>query len=350
MKRAFAGEPLVQAAVLYHLTVIGEAVRRVSRPTRLALPDVPWIRISNLRNVLIHDYDDVRFRGNLDARDAGHIPRSSPSLEPIVTRTRRQPLRRRLRSSHGQEEDAPGPRPSRRSATRTTRVNIPTEELRDFVVKDEEKPRTVLYPRDPTLDPQLVWKGKDEQDAEPLAVPVVPIYIQEKIQPQALIENLRKTAKARRTRARAAALRGLQRPARRVRPARGLLRPRVSVAAALVEPDDPRRLAHRDDEPRREGRPQGPGADDLLRPALRHQVRLELAGLDAQARREGRQGRRTPRASRSRSAPSATPGSSASTRTLPTCATASPPPATCSPTPAASSSRSATRTSTSSAA
>jgi adenine-specific DNA-methyltransferase len=77
-----------------------------------------------------------------------------------------------------------------------TRVNIPTEELRDFVVKDEEKPRTVLYPRDPTLDPQLVWKGKDAQDAEALAVPVVPIYIQEKIHPQALVENLRKTAKA----------------------------------------------------------------------------------------------------------------------------------------------------------
>ncbi len=54
----------------------------------------------------------------------------------------------------------------------------------------------MLYPRDPTLDPQLVWRGKDAQDAEPLAVPAVPIYIQEKIHPQALIENLRKTAKA----------------------------------------------------------------------------------------------------------------------------------------------------------
>ena len=40
-----------------------------------------------------------------------------------------------------------------------------------------------LYPRDPSLDPQLVWKGKDKQDAQDLAVPVVPIYIQEKIHP-----------------------------------------------------------------------------------------------------------------------------------------------------------------------
>jgi len=72
-----------------------------------------------------------------------------------------------------------------------TRPNIPTEELRDFVAEDERHPRVVRYPRDPSLDPQLVWKGKDEQDSEDLAVPVVPIYIQEKIHPQAIIEDLR---------------------------------------------------------------------------------------------------------------------------------------------------------------
>jgi adenine-specific DNA-methyltransferase len=51
----------------------------------------------------------------------------------------------------------------------------------------------MLYPRDPSLDPQLVWKGKDEQDRADLAVPVVPIYIQEKIYPQALIDDLRRS-------------------------------------------------------------------------------------------------------------------------------------------------------------
>ena len=70
------------------------------------------------------------------------------------------------------------------------RANIPTEELRDFVADEELAPRTMLYPRDPSLDPQLVWKGKDEQDREDLAVPVVPIYIQEKIHPQAIIDAL----------------------------------------------------------------------------------------------------------------------------------------------------------------
>ncbi|HSZ57713.1 MAG TPA: site-specific DNA-methyltransferase [Tepidisphaeraceae bacterium] len=74
------------------------------------------------------------------------------------------------------------------------RKNIPTEELRDFVSDDEQRPKTVLYPRDPSLDPQLVWKGKDEQDSKDLEVPAVPIYIQEKIHPQAIIEDFRRTA------------------------------------------------------------------------------------------------------------------------------------------------------------
>ncbi len=75
------------------------------------------------------------------------------------------------------------------------RKNIPTEELRDFVAAAEAAPKTMLYPRDPSLDPQLVWKGKDEQDRQDLAVPVVPIYIQEKIDPQAIIDDLLAQAK-----------------------------------------------------------------------------------------------------------------------------------------------------------
>jgi hypothetical protein len=47
--------------------------------------------------------------------------------------------------------------------------------------------------RDPSPDPQLVWKGKDEQDQQDLAVPSVPIYIQEKIHPQTIIEDVRRT-------------------------------------------------------------------------------------------------------------------------------------------------------------
>ena len=82
------------------------------------------------------------------------------------------------------------------------RSNIPTEELRDFVADDERNPKPVmyerplLYPRDPDADPQLVWRGKDDQDLEPLTVPAVPLYIQEKIDPRALVEDLRLSVSA----------------------------------------------------------------------------------------------------------------------------------------------------------
>jgi|SRR5208337_2752112 len=78
-----------------------------------------------------------------------------------------------------------------------TRKNIPTEELRDFVADDEMKPPKMLYPRDPSLDPQLVWKGKDEQDRERLEVDIVPIYVQEVTEPRVIVEAVqaRKSAK-----------------------------------------------------------------------------------------------------------------------------------------------------------
>ena len=71
-----------------------------------------------------------------------------------------------------------GPTPVEAIKHKDTRKNIPTEELRDFVDAAEGQ-KKMLYPRDPSLDPQQVWKGKDEQDSKPLEVPVVPIYIQE---------------------------------------------------------------------------------------------------------------------------------------------------------------------------
>ena len=76
-----------------------------------------------------------------------------------------------------------------------SRANIPTEELRDFVADVEHEPKTMRYPRNPDLDPQLVWRGKDAQDSGDLEVPVVPVYIQEKIHPRALIEDIRSAAK-----------------------------------------------------------------------------------------------------------------------------------------------------------
>ena len=71
-----------------------------------------------------------------------------------------------------------------------TRRNIPTAETSALMAEEEARAKPMLYPRNPDLDPQLVWRGKDALDAEPLAVPTVPIYIQEKVLPEALIRDL----------------------------------------------------------------------------------------------------------------------------------------------------------------
>lgn len=72
------------------------------------------------------------------------------------------------------------------------RVNIPTADAKDFVSDSAATVGQVRYPRDPSLDPQLVWKGKDAIDADDLVADAPPIYIQEKIVPRALIEDLRR--------------------------------------------------------------------------------------------------------------------------------------------------------------
>lgn len=89
-----------------------------------------------------------------------------------------------------------GPIPVEAITHADKRANLPVsgEDARDFVTEEMEKPVTLRYPRDTTLDPQLVWKGKDKHDAYDLVVDSPPIYIQEKIDPRAIIENLRRTA------------------------------------------------------------------------------------------------------------------------------------------------------------
>ena len=75
------------------------------------------------------------------------------------------------------------------------RTNIPTADAQDFVVPDVEAPRRVRWERDHSLDPQLVWRGKDFEP-EDLEDDAPPLYIQEKIDPRVLVENLRRTAAA----------------------------------------------------------------------------------------------------------------------------------------------------------
>ena len=80
------------------------------------------------------------------------------------------------------------------------RKNIPTAEFQSVLQKEEQNPVRVAYDRrNRDLDPQLVWRGKDEQDWSDLVVSAPPIYIQEKVHPKVLIDDLLAQTKAKQT-------------------------------------------------------------------------------------------------------------------------------------------------------
>src|SRR5437762_4135405 len=79
------------------------------------------------------------------------------------------------------------------------RKNIPTAEYQSVVAKEQQSPVRVAYERrNRDLDPQLVWRGKDEQDWSDLVVHAPPLYIQEKVHPKALMDDLMSVTRARR--------------------------------------------------------------------------------------------------------------------------------------------------------
>ena len=72
------------------------------------------------------------------------------------------------------------------------RKNIPTAEYEAVLhEKDKSAIRVAYERRNRDLDPQLVWRGKDDRDWSDLVVHVPPIYIQEKVHPKALIDDLK---------------------------------------------------------------------------------------------------------------------------------------------------------------
>lgn len=79
-----------------------------------------------------------------------------------------------------------------------TRKNIPTAEFESVMRNQDEETVQVAYERrNRDLDPQLVWRGKDEQDWSDLIVQAPPLYIQEKVHPKALVDELKRASKKR---------------------------------------------------------------------------------------------------------------------------------------------------------
>ena len=179
--------------------------------------------------------------------------------------------------------------------TDEVRANIPTAELQP--VMEDDDPVPVTYERNRDLDPHFVWRGKDEQDWSDLVVQAPPLFIQEKVHPKVLIDDLMRSAQSDREtpEEQLDLFCGFQRLAERgsqdgVLPAR----------RQLVEPDDPRRQLAGDGIAGGARRVARKGAVHLHRSALRHQVQLQLPVVHHQPRCAGWESRGTSPASRSR--------------------------------------------------
>ena len=72
-----------------------------------------------------------------------------------------------------------------------SRRNIPTAEYQAMLAEDDRSPIRIAYERrNRDLDPQLVWQGKDDQTKSELVVQAPPLFIQEKVHPKVLIDDL----------------------------------------------------------------------------------------------------------------------------------------------------------------
>ncbi len=47
------------SAILYQISIIGEATKRLSPTFRDAHPEIPWREIAGMRNVIVHEYDQL---------------------------------------------------------------------------------------------------------------------------------------------------------------------------------------------------------------------------------------------------------------------------------------------------
>jgi adenine-specific DNA-methyltransferase len=95
------------------------------------------------------------------------------------------------------------------------RKNIPTAEYQSVLLPEEQSPIRMGYERrNRDLDPQLLWRGKDEQGWSDLVAHAPPLYIQEKVHPKVLIDDLIKQTREQRAQdigTQPDPLRGLQR-------------------------------------------------------------------------------------------------------------------------------------------
>ena len=71
------------SALLYQITIIGEAIKRLSSDLRQQHPEISWREIAGMRNVIVHEYDQVDLIIVWDVI-RNKLPELLPLLEPLL--------------------------------------------------------------------------------------------------------------------------------------------------------------------------------------------------------------------------------------------------------------------------
>jgi uncharacterized protein with HEPN domain len=79
----FLRDGMLRAAVERNLMIVGEAARRLSEGLKQENPEIPWRKIIALRNVLIHEYDDIDYKEIWEVATF-HLPRLLDRIKPLI--------------------------------------------------------------------------------------------------------------------------------------------------------------------------------------------------------------------------------------------------------------------------
>ena len=82
-KTDFMQDTQRQDSIIRRIEIMGEASKRVSTSTQESLPEIPWAEMAGMRNLMIHDYDDVDLEIVWDTVQ-NDLPRLIAALEPLV--------------------------------------------------------------------------------------------------------------------------------------------------------------------------------------------------------------------------------------------------------------------------